>query len=283
MASRRSFFRNTALGIAASTLPASLTRGQDFIKNLPPDKKSLKIGIAGYTFRYFNIADSIAMMKRVGITYATLKDFHLPYDSTPEKMTEVLDQFKQAGINIYGLGVIYMRTKEEVDHLFKYCKQAGVKLMVGVPTYDLLDYTEQKVKEYDLPIAIHNHGPEDKLYPAPKDVYDRIRNMDPRVGLCLDIGHAFRAGADPAKAVSDYSKRIFDLHIKDVTAPEKDAKAIELGRGAIDFPALIKALLKINFAGVCSLEFEKDMKDPLPGIAESAGFFRGVLDTFTTA
>lgn len=241
------------------------------------------MGMAGYTFRNFKIDESISMMKRVGINNVTLKDFHLPFDSTPDQTNEIIGRFKQAGINVYGVGVVYMRTKEEVDRTFAYAKNAGVEMIVGVPTYELLSYTEQKVKEHSMKIAIHNHGPEDKLYPGPKDVYDRIKDMDARVGLCLDIGHAFRAGADPAKAITSYASRIFDLHIKDVTAAEKDAKVIEVGRGVIDFQSLIKALLKINYSGKCSLEYEKDMNDPLAGIAESAGYFRGVMDSFLVA
>ncbi len=284
MTTRRSFFKNTALGLAAAGIPATFKNNNESVAGpSSPAKKSLNLGMAGYTFRHFNIDDSITMMQRVGITNTTLKDFHLPYDSTPEKVAEVMKRFSQAGIRVYGLGVIYMRSQEEVDKLFTYAKTAGVEMIVGVPTYELLDYTEKKVKEHDLKIAIHNHGPEDKLYPGPKDVYDRIKHMDPRVGLCLDIGHAFRAGADPAKAITDYSKRIFDLHIKDVTAAEKDAKVIELGRGAIDIQSIVKALLKINFTGNCSFEYEKDMKDPLPGIAESVGYFRGVVDSIAVA
>jgi sugar phosphate isomerase/epimerase len=283
MTSRRSFFKNTALGLVSTTIPVTLTNANEVASTASSAKKLLTLGMAGYTFRNFNIEQSIAMMQRVGVTNTTLKDFHLPYDSSPEKITEIMNKFKNAGITVYGLGVIYMKTNEEVDKIFTYAKNAGVDMIVGVPTYELLNYTEQKVKEHNLPIAIHNHGPEDKLYPAPKDVYDRIKNMDPRVGLCLDIGHAFRAGTDPAKAIAGYSKRIFDLHIKDVTAPEKDAKVMELGRGAINFQALIKALLKINYTGKCSFEFEKDMQDPLPGIAESVGYFKGVMNSISPA
>jgi inosose dehydratase len=283
MATRRSFFKNAALGLAATGIPGSLVHAHSADGANNQAKKALTLGMAGYTFRYFNIDDSIAMMQRVGITHTTLKDFHLPYDSSPEKITEVINKFKSAGINVYGLGVIYMKTNEEVDKMFAYAKAAGVEMIVGVPSYEVLNYTEQKVKEYNLKIAIHNHGPEDKLYPGPKDVYDRIKHMDKRVGLCIDIGHAFRAGADPAKSILEYSSRVFDLHIKDVTAQEKDAKVIELGRGAINIPAVIKALFKINYTGKCSFEYEKDMKDPLPGIAESAGYFRGVMNSFNIA
>jgi sugar phosphate isomerase/epimerase len=218
------------------------------------------------------------MMQRLDIHSMSLKNFHLPYDSTKEKINEVVNEYKTGGISIYGVGVIYMKNKSEVDQAFEYAKNAGVSIIIGVPEHDQIDYVEQKVKSYNIKLAIHNHGPEDKMYPNPQIAYDLVKNKDSRMGLCLDIGHAQRAGVDPAKAVLRYNKRIFDLHIKDVTKAEQDGKAIEAGRGIINFPALVKALRKINYRGHCSIEFEKDMKDPLPGIAESVGYFKGVKD-----
>ena len=216
-------------------------------------------------------------MKRVGVTNLSLKEFHLPLNSNAEKISEVKSKLKDAGINIYTVGVIYMKSKEAVDQAFQYAKNVGVDMIVGVPNYELLEYAEEKVKEHNIKLAIHNHGPEDKLYPSPKDIYDRIKNMDARMGLCIDIGHALRAGTLPEKAIREYKDRLFDLHIKDVNSSAKDAKAIEIGRGAIDFAAVIESLRKVKFQGVCSIEFEKDMSDPLAGIAESVGFFKGVM------
>jgi sugar phosphate isomerase/epimerase len=97
------------------------------------------------------------------------------------------------------------------------------------------------------------------------------------MGLCIDIGHATRAGVAVDKAVKEYKDRLFDLHIKDVSVAEKDGKAIEIGRGVIDFPALVRSLKKTGYKGVCSIEFEKDMTDPMAGIAESIGYFKGVM------
>lgn len=276
MSSRRNFLLQTALGMAATTM-APLAAAATV--STPAKKALLPIGMAGYTFYKFDLDQAIAMMKRVNIKNISIKDIHLPLNSTPEKIKEVLGKFAAADINVYAVGVIYMKTKQAVDDAFEYAKRVGVPLIVGVPNPELLDYTEEKVKTYNIRLAVHNHGPEDKLYPGPKNAYDLIKNRDERLGLCLDIGHAARAGEEPSKAVLAYKNRIFDLHIKDISAAEKDGKAIELGRGAIDFKKLVLALQKINYAGVCSLEFEKDMGDPLPGIAESAGFFRGVIST----
>jgi sugar phosphate isomerase/epimerase len=276
MSSRRSFLGKAALSIAGTaTLPMlgnALTKQTAF-----DGTPSLQTGIAGFTFVKFDIDKSIAMMKRVGVTNLSVKEFHLPLNSSQETINAFLAKLKDNGINPYAVGVIYMRTKEAVDQAFEYAKKVGVNMIVGVPTYDLVEYSEQKVKEYDIKLAIHNHGPEDKLYPSPKDIWDRIKNLDPRMGLCIDIGHSLRAGTLPEKAIKEYKDRLFDLHIKDVNSTAKDAKAIEIGRGAINFPAVVEALKKVKFQGVCSIEFEKDMTDPLAGLAESIGYFRGVV------
>ena len=276
MSSRRKFIQNSTAAFAgAIALPnTSFSAVTESVANTP-----LNFGMAGYTFAKLDIPTSITIMKRVDIKYISIKDIHLPINSTPEKIQSVVAQYKDAGINVYTVGVIYMKTQQAVDDAFEYAKKVGVPMIVGVPNPELLDYTEAKVKSTDIRIAIHNHGPEDKLYPSPKDVMDQIKNRDKRMGLCMDIGHATRAGANPAKVVAEYKDRLFDLHIKDVTGAFKDAKVIEVGRGIIDFPALVKALNKIKFQGVCSLEYEKDMTDPLAGIAESAGYFKGVVKT----
>ena len=278
MSSRRNFIRNTTLGLAAASVIPLVNKGESLHLGVPESSKDLPVGIADYTFLNIDIPQSIQMMQRLDIHLMSIKDFHLPYDSTKEKIDEVVKQYKDGGINIYAVGVIYMKTKEDVDQAFEYAKNTGVSLIVGVPEHGLIDYTEQKVKSYKIKLAIHNHGPEDKLYPNPQIGYDLIKNKDSRMGLCLDIGHAQRAGVNPAQAVLKYNKRIFDMHVKDVTKAEQDGKAIEAGRGIINFPGLVKALRKIKYSGHCSIEFEKDMKDPLPGIAESVGYFKGVKD-----
>ena len=279
--SRRGFIQQATLGIA-TTLAAPLTAKSAFLKDdYFKAESNFPIGFAGYTFLKFDLDKSIEMMKRLNVNYLSVKDFHLPLNSTPDKIKDVLGKLSAANVQVYAVGVIYMKTKEAVDTAFDYAKRVGVPMIVGVPNYDLLDYTEQKVKETGIKIAIHNHGPEDALYPGPKEVYDRIINRDNRMGLCLDIGHAVRAGVDPSKALKEYKNRILDLHIKDVTGSFKDAKSIEMGRGVIDFVAFAKALKKVNYTGICSIEHEKDMSDPMPGMAESVGYFRGIMKNNT--
>ena len=166
----------------------------------------------------------------------------------------------------------------------------GVKVLVGVPfemvnkkrtaSAKLLVTINKLVQEYDIKYAIHNHGPDmPELFPNAESGMEMIKDMDKRVGLCLDIGHQFRDGKDPVEAILKYADRIHDIHIKNVTAPTKAGSGIEMPRGKINMPAVVKALRKVGYTGACSLEYEKDMADPLLGIAESIGYFRGVMDS----
>ena len=237
-----------------------------------------KIGLAGYTFRSFDIDQTLSMVKEAGITYMSIKNFHLPYDSTVEQMEAFKAKLAEYGVDGYILGPIYMKSKEEVDAAFEYVKRYGHKLFIGVPEYDLLDYTEQKVKEYDIRVAIHTHGPDGQPFPDGEDVMKHVGHRDPRLGMCLDLGHSVRYGKDPAQEILNYSDRIFDIHFKDVTAPSKQGTTWEMGRGVMDYVSIIRALRQVNYQGVCSLEFEKSSRDPNPGVRESLGYFRAMCD-----
>ena len=172
-----------------------------------------------------------------------------------------------------------MTSEAEVRQAFNYAKTAGMRVIIGVPNHDLLPLVDQMVQEYNIPVAIHNHGPGDELYPSPESVYEKIRGLDPRIGLCIDIGHTMRIGQDPTEAFERYSDRVLDIHIKDVTAATAEGTTVEIGRGVIDIPKFLKALIQRRYQGIVSLEFEKDGADPLPGSAESIGYINGVLAT----
>ncbi len=234
-----------------------------------------KIGIAGYTFRKLGLDPSLEMMARVNVQYLCIKNFHLPFNSTAEQIAEFHDKLKAKGITGYAVGPISMNTEEAADQAFDYAKRVGVKLISG--NSKILPYVEKKVKEYDFRFCIHNEVPT-----TLEMIYSQIKNLDTRIGFCHDIVYSMQAsGIDPATLTLKYGDRIYDMHIKDVTQASNEKKGMEceLGRGVIDFASLVKALRKIKYNGVCSLEFEKDPADPLPGIAESVGYFKGVIDT----
>jgi inosose dehydratase len=276
MKSRRQFLKITGAGIMAAGLTSAIDIKGNPLTPAAKNADKFSLGMAGYTFREFTIDGTIEIMKRIGVSNLSLKDFHMPMNSTEGQIKAVIDKFRNAGINVYTVGVVYMISPEAVDQAFEYARMAGVKMIVGAPGYDLLPYVEQKVKKYDFRLAIHNHGPDNPLFPNATDIWNHISNMDPRMGICLDIGHTVRDGADPATDIKRYANRIFDMHIKDVDKASKEGITVEMGRGIIDIPAVIAALRQTGYSGKCSLEFEKDMKDPLAGIAESIGYWKGV-------
>jgi sugar phosphate isomerase/epimerase len=171
-----------------------------------------------------------------------------------------------------------MKNEGEVDNAFRYASQAGMNTIIGVPEHALLPYVEKKVKEYDIKLAIHNHGPGDKRYPSPESAYDKVKNMDKRMGLCIDIGHTVRIGEDPVRDLKRFRERVHDVHVKDVDRSAPEGKTIEIGRGVIDIPGFIKALFEVSYQNIVSFEYEKDKEDPLPGLAESVGYVRGIVD-----
>lgn len=242
--------------------------------------KRLNLGMASYTFRKFSLEDTLAMTNRLGLKHICFKSFHLPLESTEEEIKAVAAKVKEAGINLYGCGVVTIKTEADISQAFKYAKAAGMSIINGVTRDDdfrLLKPINKAVQEYDIKFAIHNHGPDEKLYTTPERCYNQIKDMDPRMGLCIDIGHTQRNGVDPAESIEMYFDRLFDLHIKDVTAAVKEGKTIEIGRGIIDIPKVLRTLLKINYKGFVSFEFEKDPDDPLAGVAESLGYVKGVM------
>jgi inosose dehydratase len=275
--SRRRFLQ--AVGVGAISL-AGTGRGHAQVGSARKRQKSktkFELGLASYTLREFNLEDTLAMTKRVGLKYICFKDFHLPMDSTPAQIEATVQKVKDAGLILYGGGVIYMRNEKQVNDAFDYAKAAGMKIIVGVPQPELLPLVNEKVQQYDIKVAIHNHGPTDKVYPTPASAYEKIKDLDKRIGLCNDIGHTMRAGVDPSLSARKYADRLLDVHIKDISEAAANGRAVEIGRGVINIPEFLKTLINIDYDGIVSFEYEKDAKDPLAGLAESVGYTKGVL------
>lgn len=276
MTNRRNFLKATGIGIAAASIPGLATAS---VSSSVASKSTFgfQLGVASYSLRSFSQEEALDMTLRCGVNRITFKSMHLPLDSDKETIKNAVELCKQKGVTLYGGGVIYMKTKEEVDQAFEYAKNAGMEMIVGVPNHELLEYVEGKVKQYDIKLAIHNHGPGDKLYPSAESAYVKIKNMDKRMGLCIDIGHTKRINRDPEQDVKDFFDRVLDIHIKDVTAAEAEGKTCIIGRGVINFPSFLKSVIKLGYNGTLSLEYEAEGKDPLPGMMESFGFVKGVL------
>jgi len=278
---RRQFF-HTAVGTAATL--ACLQTGRPVAAALvaaatpPAKKRPLKLAMASYTLRKFDLDQALAMTHRAGLKAINLKSFHLPMDSTKPEIRAVAKKIKDAGILLYGGGVISMKNEQQVNQAFEYAKTAGMVRIIGVPAVAMLPLVNDKVQQYDIQVCIHNHGPGDKTYPTPDIAYARIKNLDKRIGLCHDIGHTARSGMDPAALTRQCADRIYDVHFKDVTAPVKAGHSTPCGRGIIDIPSVLRAFIDIHYQGFLAFEYESEADDPLPGVTESVGYVNGVMD-----
>ncbi len=276
MTNRRNFLKAAGMGLAAATVPGLANASASGT----PAKKSkfdFQLGVASYTLRQFSTEEALDMTLRCGVDRITFKSMHLPLDSDETTIKNTVALCNEKGVALYGGGVIYMKTKEEVDQAFDYAKTAGMDMIVGVPNHELLEYVEGKVKQYDIKLAIHNHGPGDDLYPSAESAYNLIKNLDKRMGLCIDIGHTKRINRDPEQDVKDFFDRVYDIHIKDVTKASADGSTCIIGRGVIDFPSFMKTVVEMDYKGTLALEYEAESNDPLPGMMESFGYTKGVL------
>lgn len=289
--SRRHVLRSSAAAAAAVATPlgglAARAADHELFTAATPNTRpprdpwhGLKVGVASYSLRKLPLEQAIKGIQRVEAKYVSIKDFHLPMKSTADERKAVAKAFRDAGITPLSCGVVTMPNDEAtVRNAFEYARDIGVPAIVCSPDPDALPLLERMVKEFDIKAAIHNHGPEDKKYPSPYDVLKMVEKLDERVGLCIDVGHTARAGADPAKAVRDGRQRLYDVHFKDVSRIERRNTEIEVGRGILDIRAMLQALLDIGYKHHVGFEHERNPEDPLPGLAESIGYTKGVMST----
>ncbi|MGA7683890.1 MAG: sugar phosphate isomerase/epimerase [Terriglobales bacterium] len=277
--SRRGFIHSGALAAAALAAPSGVLASTRTLSSAE-EASPIRLGLASYTFRNFSRAQMIGFMKQLSVFALNAKDVkdHLPMDAQQE--TVALADYAAAGIKLHAAGAMYFAKDEDADirTKFEYCKRAAIGVIVaGDPTLETLLRIEKFVKEYDIRIAIHNHGPEDKLWPSPLDVLKAVKSMDPRIGCCIDVGHAVRAGTDVVEAIHKAGPRLFNVHMKDLTNFESKDSQVAVGDGIMPVRKMFEALIAIKYQGFVDLEYEIHPDDPMPGVIASFAFMRGVL------
>jgi sugar phosphate isomerase/epimerase len=281
---KNSFSRRNIIQTGALMATACVASGPtpSFAEAVPETGKPspIKLGICSYTFRNFTRAQMLGYLKELRLTDLNVKDIkdHLPMDAKAE--AAALADYAAAGIMLHAAGAIYFPKDDETDirGKFEYAKRAGITTIVaGDPTPESLKWIERFVKEYDIKIAIHNHGPEDKFFPSPFDVLKAIRNLDPRIGFCIDVGHAARANANLVDAIHATGPRLYDMHIKDLANFTSRESQVAVGEGILPIREIFQALVDINYPGFVDLEYEINGDAPMPGVIESFGYMRGVL------
>jgi sugar phosphate isomerase/epimerase len=277
--SRRDFVRG---GVLAGVACAASGSGYALAgkSTVVEEASAIRLGLASYTFRNFSRAQLIGFMKQLNVSALNAKDVkdHLPMD--PQQEAAALADYAAAGIQLHAAGAIYFSKDEDEDvrAKFAYCKRAGIGVIVaGDPTFETLPRIEKFVKEYDIRVAIHNHGPEDKVWPSPLNVLKAVKNMDPRMGCCIDVGHTLRAGTDVVQAIREAGPRLMNIHMKDLTSAENKESQVAVGEGIMPVRKMFEALMEMKYKGFVDLEYEIHPEDPMPGVIASVAYMRGVV------
>jgi sugar phosphate isomerase/epimerase len=268
---RRAFLGGSVL---LSAIPRIALRGA-------PGEAEFKLGVATYSLRKFSRTRAIEMIGQLGTPYISVKEFHLRYASAPDEIRQGRREFEAAGLKILSGGNISLAKKEELRQMFDYARAAGMPMIVCAPTHETVGQVEQLVKEYDIRAAIHNHGPEDKEFPSPQSVLEVVKSMDPRMGLCIDVGHTSRAKADIVESIHQAGPRLFDVHMKDLKDPLVSSSQVAVGDGVLPIREIFAALKKQAYQGGVMLEYEIEPDNPLPGMMRSFAFMRRVIAEFT--
>jgi sugar phosphate isomerase/epimerase len=271
---RREWLRRS-LGALTVSLASRSAKAQEY----RIEGSDIKLGVASYSFRKFSREQAIEMTKELGTPYLNVKDFHLKLASTPAEIAAARKEFAAAGIITVGCGNVSFEKDDDADirHKFEYAKLAGFPLIVCAPTHTTLPKLEKYVREFDIKIAVHNHGPEDKNFPTPQSVLAAVKNLDPRCGLCIDAGHTARTGVDVVQTVAEAGPRLLDMHIKDLSDPMVKSSQVPVGEGKLPIRGIFKQLIKMKYDGSVNLEYEIEENDPLPGMKKSFAYMRGVL------
>jgi sugar phosphate isomerase/epimerase len=282
---RRTFLKFAALGAAGAGLSdlgcaGSMTAqaaGNSAVR--APESAGLKIGVASYSLRNFPRAQAIQMTRALGTRYINLKSVHLPYDAPPAEIAAARREVEAAGLEIVGGGLITFETDtdEGVKKYFDYAKSAGMPVIVGTCKPTVLPRIEKFVKQYDIKLAIHNHGPGDENFPSPYDALNAVKGMDARMGLCIDVGHTVRTGTDVVRAVADAGPRLLDMHAKDLRDLRVAESQCIVGEGKIPIAEIFRQLLAMRYPGYVNLEYEIEPDNPMPGMKQSFAYMRGVL------
>ncbi|MBV9500937.1 MAG: sugar phosphate isomerase/epimerase [Acidobacteriaceae bacterium] len=273
--SRRQMLRLIPAGVGMSGV-ANLAQPQEY----RIAEADLKLGIASYSFRKFKREQAIQMTKQLGTPYLNIKpDAHLPLNSTPEEIAAAKKEFDEAGIVLVGCGTVYFLKDDEAEmrRNFEYAKRVGFPLIVAGPTQVTLPKLEKFVKEFDIKVAVHNHGPEDKYFPTSQSVLKIVKDLDPRMGCCIDIGHTARTGVNVVDAIAEAGPRLLDMHIKDLEDPATKESQVPVGAGKLPIAGVFKQLINMKYAHCVNLEYEIDADNPMPGMQKSFSYMRGVL------
>ena len=289
---------------AATAASAALAAEEPLVKSLligdkaSPSCRASKLpyalGMARYTMWNTPFDRALDITEALDCHYMSLIEGSIARDASDAEIEAYKARLAKRGITVDTLGPVYYDDEKTIEDAFAFAKRYGMKMISVVPfekrkvdgketrveSGAMLDVLERMVRKYDIRAGIHNHGPDiPYLFPTGESIEKRIAGRDARIGYCFDVGHQARfGGGDPAKFIRDHADRIYDIHLKNIKIDPVRNLAKEGPRGELDIPAILTALADIGYSGVCHVEYEKDHGDNLVQLAESFGYYRGVMD-----
>ncbi len=279
---RRQFLITSAVAGAAVGLDALTARAAD-----EPSDGPFKAGAQSYSFRQFPLEQALKQYQTLGLKYAEFYSQHIKPDSTPEQIKAFLNLCKEYGVTPIAFGVQgFTKSDDRNRKLFDFGKALGIKYFSADPDPDSFDSLDKMCDEYKIAVGIHPHGPTGRgeaqlhrWYSAEK-ILPAVKDHNPLIGACIDTGHILRCALlgkklDPAQQIREMGQRNFGLHLKDFNI-DKRVEVIA-GQGALDVPAVVRALKDVGFQGCISLEYEMSPQNPTPDMAEGLKVLRDAI------
>lgn len=270
---RRSFLSTSSLiaaTLACGTLPAALR---------PAKYKGPKLGIQLYSLRGYSRDEALKHASEMGFEQVEFYSGMLPLDASDEEIEATKKKVSDLGMSISGHGVNRL-TKDAAENrkVFEFAKKLGTPCITADPDLDSFDNLNELVKEFDIRVAIHNHGPGHR-YNKAIDVLRVIEGRDERIGACADLGHYIRSGQNAPEVIRLLKGRLYGIHLKDFAEMKDQTKGVILGKGHLDVEAVFFELQEAGFPdnGALSLEYEENEKNPLADIRECYAVARAAM------
>ena len=274
---RRRFLKQSSIGFAGATLwSCGGSQVADVEKTAPAATESLasifenspfRFGFQSYSLRHFSQTEDLAgEAEKLGLLFVEVYSGHLATDATDEGISRFKQALDRAGVEVNAFGVESFTADHEANQrLFQFGQKLDVENLSADPSKDAFESLQQLVAQYDIRIAIHNHGPEDERWRRPEWILEAVKDLDPRIGACVDTGHYLRAGVDPVEAIRMLGSRVWGVHLKDFDAESEEQI---VGQGRLNLVETFQALLDVGFKGPLSLEYESHMENPVPSMRE---------------
>jgi inosose dehydratase len=267
---RRTFLRTTAAACSAATLgPAAVAK-----EPLP-----LTLGIQLYSLRGFPVEKALDHARGLGLTQVEFYPGMFPISDDAAAIAAMKQQVADRDLTISAHGVNRFTGDAAANRkLFEFAKAAGVKTITADPDPESFASLDELVKEFDIRVAIHNHGPRHR-YNKALDVLTAIEKHDERIGACADLGHFIRSGERPTEVIRLLKGRLYGIHLKDFAEMQAKTKGVILGQGHLDVPAVMEALVAVGFPadGALSIEYEENPKDPIAELQQCVAVARAAL------